>query len=110
MAFVKADIERLWELENLPGDQMIEVDPTFPLRKLGDRYEIGLLWKGCQRPKDNFWEAKERLASLLCKLDRNGQKEVYEDVLMREYSTLEAIEREPRPEEAGYYLPHHAVI
>ena len=65
--------------------------------------------KAVSVPKTIFGKPK-RLASLLCKLDRNGQKGVYEYVLMREYSTLEAIEREPRPEEAGYYLPHHAVI
>ena len=35
---------------------------------------------------------------------------MYEDVILREYGELNAIEKEPCPESPGYYLPHHAVI
>ena len=35
---------------------------------------------------------------------------MYEDVLLREYQSLNAIELEPDPTSEGYYMPHHAVF
>ena len=48
--------------------------------------------------------------SLVQKLELSGKRPQYDDVLIKEYCELEAIEREPAPETEGYYLPHHAVV
>ena len=74
------------------------------------KYEIGLLWKSDERPADNWVQAAGAVRKLHERLSVKKQAEKYEEVLMREYGELEAIEREPCPETAGYYLPHHAVV
>ncbi|XP_065197586.1 uncharacterized protein LOC135829110 [Sycon ciliatum] len=47
---------------------------------------------------------------LMARLDRNGRRALYDDVLLCEYGELGAIELEPDPSTAGYYMPHHAVF
>ena len=40
----------------------------------------------------------------------SNQREAYENILMKEYVELDAIEPEPEPTTEGYYMPHHAII
>ena len=82
---------------------------NFPV-KVDGSYEVGLLWKGNQRPGDNYDQAVHCLESLLYRLECSGQKRAYKEVLIDEYSKLDAIEKEPQPDKPGYYLPHHAVV
>ena len=46
----------------------------------------------------------------MARLDRNGRRALYDDVLLREYGEVGAIELEPDPSTAGYYMPHHVVF
>ena len=43
-----------------------------------------MLWKGWERPDDNFQDV-ERLEKHQKKVERNGQKEAYEQVFIKEY-------------------------
>ena len=83
--------------------------PAFPIRTINERYEADLLWKGAERPIDNIVQAKATLDSLTRKLKRENIKERYEQTLT-EYLELDATEKEPQPEEDGYYLSHHSVV
>ena len=72
---------------------------------------MGLLWRSEKRPPANLKPGDGSAAqSLLKQLQRRGQRPAYDDVLITEYLKLDAIEKEPHPEEAGYYMPHHAVF
>ena len=104
---VAADIQVLWELDQPPAD--VKIFPAFPLRKTGRTYEAGLLWRDEKRPHDNKAQAIAAVKSLADKLERLGQRQEYEDIIMKEYSELDAIELEPEPSKEGYYMPHHAV-
>ena len=84
--------------------------PAFPLVASNGSYEIGLLWKGTARPDSNESQAYALAKSQMARLDRDGTRDAYDKVLLQEYSELDAIEREPKPDTEGYYLPHHAVI
>ena len=102
-------VERLWEQDD-PAVSEPHL-PSFPLIKKKEHYEIGLLWKGSERPGDNKKQAMATLNSSLKRLDtKPDAKSQYEGVLMNEYAEFEAIERDPDPGSRGYYLPHHAVI
>ena len=84
--------------------------PAFPLVASNGSYEIGLLWKGTARPDSNESQVYALAKSQMARLDRDGTRDAYDKVLLQEYSELDAIEREPKPDTEGYYLPHHAVI
>ena len=105
---VQTDLEFLWRLEE-PSESACSL-PAFPLRKKGSTYEVGLLWKGDERPEDNRTQAMAAANSLVRKLELSGKRPQHDDVLIKEYCELEAIERESAPETEGYYLPHHAVV
>ena len=102
-------VERLWEQDD-PAVSEPHL-PSFPLIKKKEHYEIGLLWKGSERPGDNKKQAMAALKSSLKRLEtKPDAKSQYEGVLINEYAELEAIEQDPDPDSRGYYLPHHAVI
>ena len=106
---IQSDIQRLWEAEEpIVSVQMSQ--PAFPLRQIGQQYEAGLLWKSDVRPQDNKAQAEAMARQLVDRLERKGERAQYDSVLIQEYSSLNAIEQEPKPESPGYYLPHHAVI
>ena len=105
---VAVDIEFLWELEQ-PAEN-IRTLPAFPMRKDGRKYEVGLLWKDERRPEDNKAQAVASARTLMKRLERSNQREAYENILMKEYVELDAIEPEPEPTTEGYYMPHHAII
>ena len=84
--------------------------PAFPLVASNGSYEIGLLWKGTAGPDSNESQVYALAKSQMARLDRDGTRDAYDKVLLQEYSELDAIEREPKPDTEGYYLPHHAVI
>ena len=103
-------VQALWELESCPPyDPTLDM-PMFPLEETDDGYCVGLLWKSGERPADNRKQAEGAARQLYGRLSRNKQRGIYEDVLLREYQELGAVEREPEPETPGYYMPHHAVI
>ena len=105
---VVSEIQRLWEFE----EPLVTTQkgPEFPLEKTDDGYEAGLLWRSEERPCDNRYQAKAMADQLAKRLTAKGTRQAYEDVLIKEYSSLNAIELEPEPETPGYYLPHHAVF
>ena len=110
VGFVQSQVELLWQMEEpLPVEHGEDL-PAFPIRQMEGKYEIGLLWKSDERPADNRAQAAGAVRKLYERLSVKKQAEKYEEVLMSEYGELEAIEREPCPETAGYYLPHHAVV
>ena len=111
VAFVQTDIQRLWELEEMPVKTLERrLWPAFPIRRKSHSYEVGLLWHSEERPDDNLQQATAAVASLVKTLQRKDQLKMYEDVILREYGEPNAIEKEPCPDSPGYYLPHHAVI
>ena len=75
--------------------------PAFPLKKCDDMYEVGLLWQGPDRPEDNKRQAVSSAVSLRRELLKKNNLESYENVLMKEYQELDAIEKEPEPERPG---------
>ena len=105
----EASIERLWKLEEPTLVSTERLMPVFPLRTTSEGYEVGLLWKSSERPDDNRQQAQAMALRLVDKVDRTGQRTAYDNVLLGEYRDLDAVEEEPKPEELGYYLPHHAV-
>ena len=70
---------------------------AYPLRKKGSTYEVGLLWKGDERPEDYRAQVMAATNSLVRKLELFGKRPQYDAVLIKEYCELEAIEREPAP-------------
>ena len=107
---IEEQVERLWAVEELPFQRDKNSQPSFPMKKIEGHYEVGLMWKGVERPEDNHQTATAIAAKMAEKMDMRGSRESYESVLLDEYQQLEAIEAEPEPETEGYYLPHHAVI
>ena len=107
---MEEQVERLWAVEELPFQRDKNSQPCFPMKKIEGHYEVGLMWKGVERPEDNRQSATAIAAKMAEKMDMRGSRESYESVLLDEYQQLEAIEAEPEPETEGYYLPHHAVI
>ena len=99
VANIAADIQVLWELDQPPVAKSIL--PAFPLKKRQDRYDVGLLWKGVERPKDNKNQAAAALSALVKKLHSTGQYSQYLNVL-KEYAQLNAVEPEPCPDKAGF--------
>ena len=102
------ELDRLWKMEEVP--EIAETLPDFPIERQGPHYQVGLLWRSEKRPPANLNQAMAAAHSLLKQLQRRGQRPAYDDVLITEYLKLDAIEKEPHPEEAGYYMPHHAVF
>ena len=110
VGFVQSQVELLWQMEEpLPvehGEDLL----AFPIRQMEGKYEIGLLWKSDEMPADNRAQAAGAMRKLHERRSVKKQAEKYEEVLMMEYGKLEAIEKEPCSETAGYYLPHYAVV
>ena len=71
---------------------------------------MGLLWKSDERPEDNLSQASIATEKLVKRPERCEQRKLYEDLLLRDYSRLKAIEVQPDPTSNGFYMPHHAVI
>ena len=84
--------------------------PEFPLEKTEEGYEAGLLWRSEERPFDNSFQAKAVAEQLAERLRAKGAWEAYDDVQVKEYRSLNAIELEPEPETPEYYLLHQAVF
>ena len=63
VSFVQADIQRLWDLEEMPGQHHsgLSCFLNFPVKRKDGSYEVGLLWKGNQRPGDNYDQAVHQL-------------------------------------------------
>ena len=86
--------------------------PILPMTFQNGRYQVGLLWKGHERPDDNRSQAlavtrnhlKHRLK------DHTESRQRYDEVLLTEYTQLGAIGEDPDPDLPGYYMPHHAVF
>ena len=109
VSYVQNKVEPLWEMKEPHVHDNL---PAFPLKKCDDMYmyEVGWLWQGQDRPEDNKRQAVSSAVSLRRGLMKKNNLESYEDVLMKEYQELEAIEKEPEPERPGYCMPHHAVV
>ena len=105
---IQTNLQVLWELDQPPKISHNQI-PAFPLQKIDGKYEAGLLWKGQEKPTDNKSQALSALNALTKRFDTASQLDEYENVLIKEYLSLDAIELEPNPEEEGYYMPHHAV-
>ena len=45
--------ECLWAIEDLPVEKESCQRPAFPITKVDKNYEVGLLWRGIERPEDN---------------------------------------------------------
>ena len=105
---VETHVESWWKMDEVPH-QPSHV-PDFPLLTTETGYQVGLLWKSERRPADNYAQAMAQAQSLIRQLKRNGKRDLYDSVLVHEYLELDAIEVEPYPDTAGYYMPHHAVF
>ena len=105
---VQTDIDFLWRLEE--PSKLASTLPTFPFRKKGSTYEVGLLWKSDERPEDNRAQAMAAASNLVRKLEASGRRLQYDDVLIKEYSELEAMERQPAPKPEGLYERLVAVV
>ena len=84
--------------------------PSFLLCCQGAGYQVGVLWRNERRPTDNYAQARVITTRLLEKLKRNGKRTLNDDVLIRDYRELGAIELEPCESDAEYYVPHHGVF
>ena len=104
---VETHVESWWKMDEVPH-QPSHV-PDCPLLTTETGYQVGLLWKSERRPADNYAQAMAQAQSLIRQLKRNGKRDLYDSVLVHEYLELDAIEVEPHPHTAGYYMPHHAV-
>ena len=108
VACIEARVERLWQLKEPPS--VTSHQPEFPIEQVGTQYQVGLLWRSDRRPPENYTQAMAAATKLMDRLNVKGKRQQYDNVLMREYSELGAIEREPNPEQPGYYMPHHAIF
>ena len=95
VSFVQADLQRLWELEEMPGQHHsgLSCFLNFPVKRKDGSYEVGLLWKGNQRPGDNYDQAVHSLESLLYRLERSGRKGAHEELLIDVYRCIQQITR-----------------
>lgn len=100
VAYIKTLIEALWEIE-----QLLECSakwPAFPMSIEDNRYTVGLLWKGEERPADNRQQALATADALPWKFHtRPEDRDVYDAVLLGEYQALAALEAEPKPDSPG---------
>ena len=103
------EVETLWEME---APMKSEEIPLLPMTVEKGRYQVGLLWKGEERPDDNRNQALAVARHNLKRKLQDGteDRKCYDEVLLAEYSQLDAIEEEPEPDSPGYYMPHHAVF
>ena len=103
--WVQSKIETLWEMES-PLQR--NDSPVFPMSFSQGRCQVGLLWKGDERPHNNRAQAiavannqiNHRLK------DQTENRQLYDEVLLTEYRQLGAIEQEPDPDSEGFYKPH----
>ena len=87
---IQADLQVLWELGQPPKSSHNHI-PALPLQKVDGRYEAGLPWKGHERTTDKKSEAVSALNSLTKRFDTQTQLEETENVVIKEYLSLDAI-------------------
>ncbi|XP_043211906.1 uncharacterized protein LOC122376197, partial [Amphibalanus amphitrite] len=85
-------------------------------RKVGDRYEAGLLW-GEDEPMlpDNWNQAYRRLQSIERKLDKQPElatryQAIIDGYVKDGHARKLSAEEADEPKEKRWYLPHHAVV
>ena len=82
------------------------------IHHIGDRYEIGLLWKQDSKLENNYPVAKAQLDSLQRRLNKDNElKQLYEKTLETDLEkgyVKPVIFSNPAPEKI-WYLPHHPV-
>ena len=91
------EVETLWEKE---APMKSEEIPLLPMTVEKGLYQVGLLWIGEERPDNNRNQALAVARhSLKRKLqDGTEDRKCYDEVLLAEYSQLDAIEEEPEPD------------
>ena len=82
------------------------------IHHIGDRYEIGLLWKQDSELENNYPVAEAQLDSLQCRLNKDIElKQLYEKTLETdsEKGYVKSITFSNPASENIWYLPHHPV-
>lgn len=115
-------LQAFWEVEHMgildheseePTEHPVFTEFKRTIRKKDGRYEVCLPWKDNAPELDcNLKEAKDRLAKLTRRLQKNKELLVRYDVAIREYVEKDFAEPVTTQDAAGpiYYLPHRAVI
>ena len=120
-------LEKMWEIEKFPLDDApssLTRDEVRAIERINGcmrcdekagHFVTGLLWRDRPDLCNNYFSAKTRLDTLLCKLRTNPElKKAYVDA-MQEYIDMLVVERvnDPRVTEPSrkdlYFLPHCAV-
>ena len=102
VACVTRQVEALWELDDMPKSNSTILQAfTISYDKNARLYEVGLLSKGSQRPTENKDQAEASAKALRRRLEKNGAIDDHDNVLMKEYQDLNAIEKEDQPQKEG---------
>ena len=110
-------LRAFWEIEEVPQRTMEDVTADYlrdfwmavEFDDVEGRYVVPILWKGDERPADNRHETEKQYKSVHRKWESAGRWSEYENVI-KEYKDFGAVELDPKPEEKGFFLPHHAVV
>ena len=124
------DVERMWQIEELPRDQMnakLSVDEIMAVESMSEnlrynplsgRFTTRLLWRGEPKLVNNIASAKARLEGLMRRLNKDpGLKDAYLTAMndFIEQKTVEEVVTETIAEMGKlertdlYFLPHRAV-
>ena len=58
-------IERPWAIEDLPVEKEGCQRPAFLITKVDKNYEVGLMWRGIERPEDNRFAVRGKVEKLV---------------------------------------------